>query len=53
MRRHVKSQVLPGPWAFRLWSKQMSKAPKRITKNEADIDRSKYYGLADAVKLVA
>jgi large subunit ribosomal protein L1 len=30
----------------------MSKAPKRITKNEADIDRSKYYGLADAVKLV-
>ena len=52
MRRHVKSQVLPGPWAFRLWSKQMSKAPKRIAKNEADIDRSKYYGLADAVKLV-
>ena len=30
----------------------MSKAPKRIAKNEADIDRSKYYGLADAVKLV-
>src|SRR5436189_957360 len=52
MRRHVKSQVLPGPWAFRLWSKQMSKAPKRIAKNEADIDRAKYYGLVDAVKLV-
>jgi hypothetical protein len=30
----------------------MSKAPKRIAKNEADIDRSKYYGLVDAVKLV-
>ena len=30
----------------------MSKAPKRIAKNEAGIDRSKYYGLADAVKLV-
>src|SRR6266545_1158460 len=42
MQRHVKSQVLPGPWAFRLWSKQMSKAPKRIAKNEADIDRAKF-----------
>jgi large subunit ribosomal protein L1 len=30
----------------------MSKAPKRIAKNEADIDRSKFYGLVDAVKLV-
>jgi len=30
----------------------MSKAPKRIAKNEADIDRAKYYGLLDAVKLV-
>ena len=30
----------------------MSKAPKRIAKNEAGIDRSKFYGLVDAVKLV-
>src|SRR6187401_1183284 len=52
MPRRARSQVLPGPWAFRLWSKQMSKAPKRIAKNEADIDRSKYYRLVDAVKLV-
>src|SRR4026208_6914 len=52
MRRLVKLQVLPSPWAYRLWSKQMSKAPKRIAKNEAGIDRSKFYGLVDAVKLV-
>ena len=30
----------------------MSKAPKRIAKNVADIDRSKFYRLVDAVKLV-
>ena len=30
----------------------MSKAAKRIAKNEDGLDRSKFYGLADAVKLV-
>ena len=30
----------------------MSKAPKRITKNLEGVDRAKYYGLADAVKMV-
>ena len=52
MQQRVKLLVLLGPWAFRLWSKQMSKAPKRIAKNEVGIDRSKFYGLADAVKLM-
>ena len=30
----------------------MSKAPKRIAKNVEGLDRTKFYGLADAVKLV-
>src|SRR6476646_2896647 len=49
MRRPARLPGPPGRWAFRWWSKTMA---KRIEKNKEGIDRTKFYSLDEAVKLV-
>jgi large subunit ribosomal protein L1 len=51
MQQQKKLQAQPVQWAWKWWAKIMAKA-KRLVKNMAGVDRTKFYSLDEAVKLV-
>ena len=51
MLQRVKLLVRPVRWAWKWWAKTMAKA-KRLEKNLTGLDRSKFYSVEEAVKLV-
>jgi large subunit ribosomal protein L1 len=51
MQQQKKLQAQPVRWAWKWWAKIMAKA-KRLVKNIVGLDRTKFYSLDEAVKLV-
>jgi large subunit ribosomal protein L1 len=51
MQQQKKLQARPVRWAWKWWAKIMAKA-KRLVKNIVGLDRTKFYSLDEAVKLV-